>query len=509
MSSESKQHWLDRNRPPRVQITYDVETLGSAKKMELPLVVGILANLLGETEPGDLLKQRKFVQIDRDTFDDFMGKLVPTHTVKGKAGPAGLTFKKLEDFEPLQIVKQVPKLNKLLRERQRLVDVVAKLSGNDSLNTSFNEVFKEGSEARKTKNGQVVQRRLPFEKAFEAAKNLTKPAKALMSRLGAVASVIRAAQKAYCVDGACDELEQLLPGEDFTALQAAAGPTRATDYREKLKSFLGEDAGTTMADQLEALVSAVNEAPAPVPANVTKALNVLKAGPAKNLKAVTELEPKVTAFLADPANKKSELDAAVTSLKVIVENAGKISDALKKLEVAASVDPADQAADQAVLEVAKTRLKETSLTNADELINKAVAFAKKPSNSTQLQSQLKSAFPAPLSGDLEKLSQAKVLLKYQQAITDVAEARVRQANRFMEPKSKEKTLAAHREACQVLETAKRVATLVNEVDEALKADIAPKKLGSLLASAEALHGAVDTALSETKQQLEAFKSAHP
>ncbi|NNB90240.1 type VI secretion system contractile sheath small subunit [Corallococcus exiguus] len=491
-----------------MQITYDVETLGSAKKMELPLVVGILADLLGETPSADLLKQRKFVQIDRDTFDDFMGKLEPTHTVKGKAGPAGLTFKKLADFEPLQIVKQVPKLNKLLRERQRLVDVVAKLSGNDSLNTSFNEVFKDGSEARKTKNGQVAQQRLPFEKAFEAAKNLTRPAKALMSRLGAVASVIRAAQKVYCVDGACDELEQLLPGEEFTALQAAAGTTRAAGYREKLQSFLGEDAGTTMADQLEALVSAVNKAPAPVQADVTKALDVLKAGPAKNLKAVTELEPKVTAFLADPT-KKGELDAAVKSLKVIVENAGKISDALKKLEVAASVDPADQAADQAVLQAAKTRLQETSLTNADELFNKAEAFAKKPSNSTQLQSQLRSAFPTPLSGELEKLSQAQVLLKHQQAITDVAEARVRQANRFMEPKSKEKTLAAHREACQVLETAKRVATLVKEIDEALKADIAPKKLGSLLASAEALHGAVDTALSETQQQLEAFKSAHP
>jgi type VI secretion system protein ImpB len=75
---ESIQHWLDRNRPPRVQITYDVETAGAIQKKELPLVVGILADLSGKpVTPLPKLKDRKFVEIDRDNFKDILKSTSP------------------------------------------------------------------------------------------------------------------------------------------------------------------------------------------------------------------------------------------------------------------------------------------------------------------------------------------------------------------------------------------------------------------------------------------------
>ena len=125
-----------------------------------------------------------------------MGKLGPTFKKPALVGPAGLTFKKMEDFEPLQVVKQTPRLNKLLRERQRLVDVVAKLSGNDSLNDDFQKVFKEAS-ASDAKKSQVTQRRQPFELAVKAAKKLTENAQTFLNRVGAVANVIQAARSVH------------------------------------------------------------------------------------------------------------------------------------------------------------------------------------------------------------------------------------------------------------------------------------------------------------------------
>lgn len=500
MSSESKQHWLDRNRPPRVQITYDVETLGSAKKMELPLVVGILADLLGNTEPGELLKQRKFVQIDRDTFDDFMGKLAPTLKLDGKAGPAGLTFKKMEDFEPLQIVKQAPRLNKLLRERQRLVDVVAKLSGNDSLNAEFKKVFSDGSAALKTKNDQVTKRRLPFEMAVGAARKLTAQAQAFLDRLEAVASVIRAARQVHRVEGTCDRLAHLLPGEDLTELQT--GDAAKTDsYQKKLKGLLEPGGGELLGRQLQALENAVAAATAADDATVKQALEALKTGPAAGLKALTDLPTQVTAALGDPT-QKAALATTVKALHEVATRASEIGDTLEELREAASVAPTEKAGDKKVLDAASERLKQKPPPNVDDLIAAAESFAKKPSVPAPLQQALHAAFPAEL-----ELSQAQVLLKHQQAITDAAEARVIQAQRFMDPKSQEKALAARRDARLALETAKKIDSLIQDVHTALASDIAPEdldQLDPLHARLDELHGAADAASSETQQQLDAF-----
>ncbi|RKG59466.1 type VI secretion system contractile sheath small subunit [Corallococcus sp. AB011P] len=494
MSSESKQHWLDRNRPPRVHITYDVETLGSAKKMELPLVVGILADLLGKTKPSDLLKQRKFVQIDRDTFDDFMAKLAPTHTVSGEAGPATLTFKKMEDFEPLQIVKQVPKLNKLLRERQRLVDVVAKLSGNDSLNAKFNEVFIKGSAALAAKKAQIEEQRLPFKGARDAAKTLTAKAQVFRERLEAVASVIHVALQSHRVEGAFDRLTQLLPEEDLSELKTGDAAKLKT-FREQHQGLLAPDASKLMEGAIQALEGAASQTP-PDTAGMTQAQKDL-GGPAAGLKALANLNTDI----ADPAKRAQALDV----LRKIAKGASAIGDALKNLEEAPSVDAAEKDSDVKMFEAAKDRLKKTSLANADKLIAESEAFAKDRSKRDALQNEIKAAFPKPLREELE-LSQVQVLREHQRKIMDGAEARVIQARRFMDARSLEKALATREEARQVLETAEKLEGLVTTLGDSV-----PELLGQLESvhqRVEAFRGAADAAAAETRLQLEAFNSTH-
>jgi type VI secretion system protein ImpB len=138
---ESIQHKLDRVRRPRVQITYDVETLGSIVKTELPFVVGIMADLSGNTLSKNqnltLLKDRKFVEIDRDNFNTIMEKLAPTATVKGDT----LTFTQLEDFDPINVLRQVPDIKLNFESRTRLSNLVAKLDGNIKLQQQFVEEF--------------------------------------------------------------------------------------------------------------------------------------------------------------------------------------------------------------------------------------------------------------------------------------------------------------------------------------------------------------------------------
>lgn len=145
MADDSTQKWLGRNRPPRVQITYDLETGGAIQKKELPLVVGILADLAGD-KADDLAKYkaRKFVEIDRDNFDDVMTSIRPTLTIEGES----LEFRKFEDFRPEQIVKNT-KISELLAIRQNLNDLLATLDGNDGLNDELKSVLKATEDEQK------------------------------------------------------------------------------------------------------------------------------------------------------------------------------------------------------------------------------------------------------------------------------------------------------------------------------------------------------------------------
>lgn len=159
--TESKQHALDRVRRPRVQITYDVETGGAIEKKELPLVVGVLADLSGTPEtPLPKMKDRKFVTIDRDNFNAVLAASTPRVkvTVPNKLSASGgmlpmeLRFKSMDDFEPLSIVNQIPAMKALLDARGRLNDLLGKLDGNDELDAKLQEIVKNTDTLTKIKS---------------------------------------------------------------------------------------------------------------------------------------------------------------------------------------------------------------------------------------------------------------------------------------------------------------------------------------------------------------------
>ena len=175
--SESKQQVLSRVRPPRVQITYDVETLGAIQKKELPFIVGILADLSGKPEtPLPKLKERKFVEIDRDNFDDVMGAIAPRLAFRtpnklqadsNEMINVLLSLKRMEDFSPDRIVQQIPALKKLFDARRRLSDLLAKLDGNDDLDGILGQVLADTAEQTKLreelKAASAAEEALPTE----------------------------------------------------------------------------------------------------------------------------------------------------------------------------------------------------------------------------------------------------------------------------------------------------------------------------------------------------------
>ncbi|MBM3633349.1 MAG: type VI secretion system contractile sheath small subunit [Alphaproteobacteria bacterium] len=147
---ESLQHKLDRVRPPRVQITYDVEIGNAIEMKELPFVMGILADLSGmPAEALPKVKDRKFVEIDRDNINEIMASINPRLVLRvnntlandGTQMSTELFFKNLADFEPVNVVKQVPALERLYEARTRLKDLLTKLDGNDTLGELLLEVI--------------------------------------------------------------------------------------------------------------------------------------------------------------------------------------------------------------------------------------------------------------------------------------------------------------------------------------------------------------------------------
>ncbi|QDV67717.1 hypothetical protein Poly24_14210 [Rosistilla carotiformis] len=161
--SDSRQHTLDRVRRPRVQVTYDVDTGGALESKELPLVVGVMADLSGQPEVANApLKERKFVPIDRDNFDDVLAKsnarvaarVDNKLTDDNSQLSVALNFRSLEDFEPEQVARQVPVLRELLDMRTQLSNLLGKLEGNDKLEELLSEVL-ENSEAAKSLQSEL------------------------------------------------------------------------------------------------------------------------------------------------------------------------------------------------------------------------------------------------------------------------------------------------------------------------------------------------------------------
>ena len=148
--ADSLQHKLDRVRRPRVQITYDVETNGALQKVELPFVVGVLADLSGQPKEGlKAVKDRKFVNVDRDNFDEVLEKSAPrlAFRVDNKLTKDNtelaveLNFKSMDDFSPAKVAEQVAPLKELLDMRQRLSQLLNKMEGNDKLEQLLSDVL--------------------------------------------------------------------------------------------------------------------------------------------------------------------------------------------------------------------------------------------------------------------------------------------------------------------------------------------------------------------------------
>lgn len=144
MARASAQHKLDRVRPPRVQITYDVEVGGAIELKELPFVAGVLGDFTGQPEqPLPRLKDRKFVEVNPDNFDSVLEGMKPhlSYAVENKLSEdpnapqlkVDLKFRKMEDFEPANVAKQVKPLKELMNLRTTLSDLRGSLQGNDKL----------------------------------------------------------------------------------------------------------------------------------------------------------------------------------------------------------------------------------------------------------------------------------------------------------------------------------------------------------------------------------------
>ncbi|RQP23741.1 type VI secretion system contractile sheath small subunit [Piscinibacter terrae] len=149
---DSIQKRLDKVRPPRVQLTYDVEIGDAIEKKEIPFVTGVLGDFTGKQDPNkplEKLKDRKFVSVDLDNFDDVMKGMAPkaSYRVKNKlSGDGGefavnLEFNKIDDFRPESVVQQVEPLKKLLEARTKLADLRNKLAGNEKLEDILGDVL--------------------------------------------------------------------------------------------------------------------------------------------------------------------------------------------------------------------------------------------------------------------------------------------------------------------------------------------------------------------------------
>ena len=166
MAKSSIQHKLDRVRKPRVHITYDVEIGDAVVKKELPFVMGVMGDFSGNpTNKPDPLNKRKFVNIDRDNFDDVMAKISPELNLKVKNTLQGgdkemavkLNFNSIGDFEPGQIVQQVPALKALLDSRDKLRDLLTTMDQSEDLEALMEQVLSDTAKVQEAAGQMGVE----------------------------------------------------------------------------------------------------------------------------------------------------------------------------------------------------------------------------------------------------------------------------------------------------------------------------------------------------------------
>ena len=177
--AESTQGKLDRVRKPRVHIKYEVETEGAEQERELPFVVGVVGDFSGHpSKKLQPLKDRKFIQIDRDNFNDVLKRMTPAlnlrvaNTMQGDGSEIAvdLKFDSLEDFEPANVAKQVPALQKLLDTRNHLRDLLTKVDRSSDLESILEDAISStdklsalASELGITSGGDVSEESAPDE----------------------------------------------------------------------------------------------------------------------------------------------------------------------------------------------------------------------------------------------------------------------------------------------------------------------------------------------------------
>jgi len=155
--AESVNDKLKRVRKPRVHITYEVETEGAVAQKELPFVMGVMGEFTGNASaPQKALKDRKFVQIDRDNFNDVMSRIGPAmnakveNTLTGEGEIAvNLKFNSMDDFNPAKIVEQIEPLKKLLETRNKLKDLLTKADNSDNLQDLLEQILQNEADVNK------------------------------------------------------------------------------------------------------------------------------------------------------------------------------------------------------------------------------------------------------------------------------------------------------------------------------------------------------------------------
>lgn len=151
MVSKSSQKFIARNRAPRVQIEYDVELYGAEKKIQLPFVMGVLADLSGKpAEPLPGVAERKFLDIDVDNFDSRMKAMKPRaafqvpNTLTGEGNlNVELTFESVDDFSPAAVARKVDALNKLLEARSQLSNLITYMDGKSGAEELLAKVLRD------------------------------------------------------------------------------------------------------------------------------------------------------------------------------------------------------------------------------------------------------------------------------------------------------------------------------------------------------------------------------
>lgn len=151
MAKASSQKFVARNRAPRVQIEYDVETYGAQKKVQLPFVVGVMADLSGKPEePLPPIADRKFLEVDVDNFDDRMKAMKPRvafmvpNTLTGEGNIAvDVTFESMDDFSPAAVARKVDALNKLLEARTQLSNLLTYMDGKSGAEDLITKVLND------------------------------------------------------------------------------------------------------------------------------------------------------------------------------------------------------------------------------------------------------------------------------------------------------------------------------------------------------------------------------